>query len=181
MLQWYENIRKLIEVSGEERNAFVTGAMHRRTESTASGKDELETSSENELENDEADDVPYFAEASVLRDGPLEPPAPVRPEGGRFPSDINVNRSGADAHVASTGDSTHSLIAAAGVIAGGNYNEAEGAGFYGPTGSQRPRSDSRSSTWSYDEKVSNRLKLPRLSLVDLLTDTKAPHPFHLRR
>lgn len=128
MLQWYENIRKLIKVSGEERNAFVAGATQSRTEAAASIKDELETVSENDFENDEADDIPYSAGASVLEGSALEPPPPVRPEGGRFPSDINIHRSVVDTEVVSPGV-------------------------------QRPRSDSHSSTWSYDEKVSNCLML----------------------
>ena len=157
MLQWYENIKKLTEVSGEERNAYVAGTIHRRTESATEGPDAEPVS--DDLENDEADQVPYSAEAGALGDGPLEPPKPVRPEGGRFPSDINVNRGLAEPEGATAeGDSARSLIAAAGAISGGDYNRPE-AGYTGPTG-QRSRSGSNSSTWSYDDKVRNYLLCP---------------------
>lgn len=154
MLQWYESIKKLTEVSGEERNAYVAGTIHGRTES-ATEEPEAEPVSD-DLENDEADQVPYSAEASVLADGSLEPPKPVRPEGGRFPSDINVNRGLAEPEgTTAEEDSARSLIAAAGAIPGGDYNHPE-EGYAGPAG-QRPRSGSHSSTWSYDDKVRNYL------------------------
>ncbi|RPA98883.1 hypothetical protein L873DRAFT_1686105 [Choiromyces venosus 120613-1] len=175
MLQWYENIKKLTEVSGEERNAYVAGAIHRRTES-ATEEPEAEAGSD-DWDNDEADQVPYSAEPSAVKETPIESPKPVRPEGGRFPSDINVNRGLAEPEaVASEGDSTRSLIAAAGAISGGDYNRPE-EDYTGPAG-QRPRSDSNSSTWSYDDKV-RKLSALIFCLKYLLTnETKAPCPFN---
>jgi len=73
-----------------------------------------------------------------------------------FPSDINVNRGLIEPEGATAGgDSARSLVAAAGAIPGGDYNHPE-EGYAGPT-SQRPRSGSHSSTWSYDDKVRNYL------------------------
>lgn len=142
MLQWYADIKKLTEVSGAERNAFVTGAVHGRKESIDAIKEE-ECSDDNfGLDNDEADEVPYSTEPSAL-EVPIEPEN-KRPEGGRFPSDININR-GADAKSAMTEDSSRSIIGAAGAL-GGSYGDETRP--YG-----RPRSGSQSSTWSYDEKV----------------------------
>ncbi|PWW80670.1 hypothetical protein C7212DRAFT_274957 [Tuber magnatum] len=165
MFQWYENIKKLTEVSGEERNAYVAGAIHRRTEPTAE-EPEAEAIVDDWENDDEADQVPYSAEASALGGSSLEPPKPVRPEGGRFPSDISVNRGPPGPEGASAeGDSSGSLIAAAGAISGGDYNSPE-EGYTGPSG-QRPRSDSHSSTWSYDDKVRSYLlcfaRLPEIS------------------
>lgn len=126
MLEWYEDIKKLTEVSGAERNAFV----HGRQESFDVAKGEEFS---DELGYDEADEVPYAAEPNAL-EVPLEK-ANKRPEGGRFPSDMNINR-------ILSADSSHSVIGAAGALPGD----------YG-----RPRSDSQSSTWSYDEKVCTRI------------------------
>lgn len=129
MLEWYWDIKKLTEVSGAERNAFV----HGRQESFDATKEE-ELS--DDLDYDEADEVPYSAEHSAL-EVPLEK-VNKRPEGGRFPSDMNVNRGITDARSVLSGDTSNSVIGAAGALPGD----------YG-----RPRSDSQSSTWSYDEKV----------------------------
>lgn len=126
MLEWYGDIKKLTEVSGAERNAFV----HGRQESFDVAKEEEFSDG---LDYDEADEIPYSAEPSAL-EVPLEK-VNKRPEGGRFPSDINVNRGVTGAGSA---DSSRSIIGAAGALPGD----------YG-----RPRSGSQSSTWSYDEKV----------------------------
>lgn len=133
MLEWYEDIKKLIEVSGAERNAFV----HGRQESFDVAKEEEFS---DELGYDEADEVPYSAEPKAL-EVPLEK-VNKRPEGGRFPSDINVNRGVTGAGSVLSADSGRSIIGAAGALPGD----------YG-----RPRSDSQSSTWSYDEKVCIRI------------------------
>lgn len=135
MLEWYADIKKLTEVSGAERNAFVSGAVHGRQESIDAAKEE-ELSDDYGLDNDEADEIPYFTEPSAL-EVPLET-TNKRPEGGRFPSDINVNRATTDVRTATSADSNRSIIGAAGALPGD----------YG-----RPRSDSQSSTWSYDDKV----------------------------
>jgi hypothetical protein len=133
MLEWYADIKKLTEVSGAERNAFVSGAVHGRQEPVDASKEE-EFSDDYGLDNDEADEVPYSTEHSAL-EVPLET-TNKRPEGGRFPSDINVNRETKDA-AATSGDSNIPTAGAAGAV---------------PTDYGRSRSGSQSSTWSYDEK-----------------------------
>lgn len=88
MLAWYEDIKNLTEKSGEERNAFVR--RHARSVSQGSARS---VSSNGDLEEDEADDVPYSANQSMIaneavRDGPQQRPSP----GGRFPSDLQIER-----------------------------------------------------------------------------------------
>ena len=91
MMAWYEDIKNLTEKTGEERNAFVR--RHARSVSGGSHKPGS-ISSDGALEEDEADEVPYSANASrfdqTLPQGKklLERPQP----GGRFPSDINIRR-----------------------------------------------------------------------------------------
>ncbi|KAH8151611.1 uncharacterized protein LAJ45_04233 [Morchella importuna] len=135
MLAWYADIKRLTEVSGAERNAFVTGVVHGRHESIDTTNPE-ETSDDIGLDNDEADEIPYSTDASALAIPAVQ--ENKRPEGGRFPSDLNVNRGAASL----TGESDRSIIGAAGALSG-SYGEQ-------PLG--RPRSGSQSSTWSYDEK-----------------------------
>ncbi|KAF3004950.1 hypothetical protein E8E13_007636 [Curvularia kusanoi] len=88
MNAWYDDIKTLTEKSGEERNAFVR--RHASVRSTSAGS-ARSASSDGGLEEDEADAVPYSANQS-LASQPREPP-PTRPSpGGRFPSDLAVNR-----------------------------------------------------------------------------------------
>jgi hypothetical protein len=91
MLAWYDDIRALTEKTGEERNAFVR--KHARSFSAGSHK-ASSISGDSALDEDEADDVPFSATDSVTKqDGSIEKPATTRPEpGGRFPSDLNINR-----------------------------------------------------------------------------------------
>ncbi|MCJ1402042.1 hypothetical protein MMC11_005261 [Xylographa trunciseda] len=91
MLAWYEDIKNLTEKTGEERNAFVR--KHARSFSAGSHK-AGSISSEGALDEDEADHVPYSATTSQFeQDSPQDPTLLKRPQpGGRFPSDINVNR-----------------------------------------------------------------------------------------
>lgn len=91
MLAWYDDIKNLTEKTGEERNAFVR--QHARSVSGGSHKP-ASVSSDGAMDEDEADQVPYSATASQVRqpmpeqDRLLKRPQP----GGRFPSDLNVNR-----------------------------------------------------------------------------------------
>ena len=91
MLAWFEDIKNLTEKTGEERNAFVR--QHARSVSGGSQKP-ASVSSEGAMDEDEADQVPYSATASQVsqpmsqQDHLLKRPQP----GGRFPSDLNVNR-----------------------------------------------------------------------------------------
>lgn len=95
MLAWYEAIKKLTEVSGAERTAFVvqSTSRHQRTASDGSRRAES-VSSENGTDNDDdADEIPYSGQHSAAEDygdEPLEPPR--GPDVGRFPSQIPVNR-----------------------------------------------------------------------------------------
>ncbi|PSN62550.1 hypothetical protein BS50DRAFT_577456 [Corynespora cassiicola Philippines] len=87
MLAWYEDIKNLTEKSGEERNAFVR--RHARSLSQGSARS---VSSDGGLEEDEADEVPYSANQSMTNEAVREVP-PQRPSpGGRFPSDLQIER-----------------------------------------------------------------------------------------
>lgn len=90
MLAWYDDINSLIDKTGDERNAFVT--RHKRSMSTGSTRS---ASSDGGLEEDEADHVPFSAAQSVQNQGVArESELPSRPSpGGRFPSDLQVDRS----------------------------------------------------------------------------------------
>jgi len=176
MLAWYEAIKKLTEISGAERNAYVaqSNTSHQRPASTCSQRAESYTS-ENGLDNDEADEVPYSGHDSTLQnpavheeEEPLQPPR--RPEGGRFPSDIQVNR-GLEHRESMSGDSGASAAAIASALPGPPYHSDDYDGRYDngayrdahgtqsleqsyvvvPPMNQRRR-DSPSS-WSSDEKV----------------------------
>jgi hypothetical protein len=89
MLAWYSDISNLIEKTGDERNAFVR--RHTRSISAGSARS---VSSDGGLEEDEADQIPFSTQQSVLSQ-PMQEAEPTanRPSpGGRFPSDIQVNR-----------------------------------------------------------------------------------------
>ena len=87
MLAWYEDIKALTEKSPQERSAFVR--QHARSISNASQK-AASVSSDGGL--DEEDEEPFSAAASaVVASTPKQDVLPRRPQGGRFPSDIQVN------------------------------------------------------------------------------------------
>lgn len=91
MQAWYDDIKTLTEKTGEERNAFVRRHASVRSTSAASARS---ASSDGGLEEDEADAIPYSAAPSVTnhaRDQSSQRPPRPSP-GGRFPSDLNVNR-----------------------------------------------------------------------------------------
>jgi hypothetical protein len=92
MSAWFDDIKALTEKSGEERNAFVRRHASVRSVSANSARS---ASSDGGLEEDEADAIPFSANQSMkdqaIRD--QSPPRPSRPSpGGRFPSDLMVNR-----------------------------------------------------------------------------------------
>lgn len=89
MLAWFDCIKALTEKSGEERNAFVR--RHASVRSTSAGS-ARSASSDGGLEEDEADAVPFSANQSLVNQPVRQEPARPSP-GGRFPSDLNVNRS----------------------------------------------------------------------------------------
>lgn len=91
MLAWYEDIKSLTEKSGEERNAFV----RRHARSVSQGSVRSVSDSGSALDEDEADEVPYSANAPISGPASAAPKeqVPQRPSpGGRFPSDIQVDR-----------------------------------------------------------------------------------------
>lgn len=120
MLEWYEAIKKLTEVSGAERNAYVrSAAAHKRSDS----HDSQSYLSDNGLENDEADEVPYSGRASEMEyqvENHEDLQLPKRPEAGRFPSDIQVNR-GLEHRESISGGSSTSAIAAATALPGTSF------------------------------------------------------------
>ena len=119
MLAWYEDIKSLTEKTGEERNAFV----RRHARSTSGGSHKAGSiSSEGALDEDEADQVPYSAIPSQFdQTSSREEKLPERPQpGGRFPSDMNINRNLQVPLSPSSGTSSddHDIIAAAGALPG---------------------------------------------------------------
>ncbi|KAL9050793.1 MAG: hypothetical protein Q9162_006414 [Coniocarpon cinnabarinum] len=87
MMAWYDDILNLTEKPSAERNEFV----RRHARSVSAGSQKASSISSDGVEDDEADEVPYSANQSVKREV-IDPP-PKRPSpGGRFPSDINVER-----------------------------------------------------------------------------------------
>ena len=121
MLAWYEDIKNLTEKTGEARNAFVR--RHARSMSGASQKPGS-ISSDGAMDEDEADETPYAADRPVANN---HGPPPIvetqwqRPQpGGRFPSDVQLNR---HLHVPlspSSGESSgdRDALAAAGALPG---------------------------------------------------------------
>ena len=100
MLAWYEDVKNLTEKSGEERNAFVRGR-HVRSRSQASVRS---VSTDGGLEEDEADQVPYASQSMLnesVRDEPTQRPSP----GGRFPSDLQLDRNSQAPRPPSSGSS----------------------------------------------------------------------------
>lgn len=148
MLAWFNDVKELTEKKGEERNEFVR-RQHARSLSGNSLKPASIISSDGALEEDEADRIAFAGEQSVrgnsVGDGaaiggadglgavtghdlddnrseagwrpPQQRPAP----GGRFPSDVNVQR-GLQAPLspssAESSDRDRDIIAAAGALPG---------------------------------------------------------------
>jgi hypothetical protein len=112
MLAWFDDIKVLTEKSGEERNAFVR--RHASVRSTSAGS-ARSASSDGGLEEDEADAVPYSANQS-LANQPIRQESSRPSPGGRFPSDLNVNRNLQAPLSPSSGSSDigHDLTTAAG-------------------------------------------------------------------
>ena len=145
MLAWYGDIKELTEKRGEARNEFVRRT-HARTVSSSSLKAPSIGSAGSGMEDDEADVAPFSGEQSVrghsitgdtaggigagtagygaIDDSRSEPGwRPQRPTpGGRFPSDLNVQRGLQVPLSPSSGDSfdetDRDAIAAAGALPG---------------------------------------------------------------
>ncbi|KAI9845432.1 MAG: hypothetical protein M1837_004910 [Sclerophora amabilis] len=141
MLAWYEDLRNLTEKTGEERNAFVR--KHARSVSAGSQTSQRtgSISSDGVLDEDEADEVPYSATASVNQ--PIKQQTQKRPQpGGRFPSDLQVDRGLQATRSASSGSSDHDreIVAAAGSLPGTTLYGGDGqyTGIASPTVAQHP-------------------------------------------
>lgn len=94
MMAWYEDIESLISKTGEARNAFVR--RHVRSVSGASGS--------SDMDEDEADRIPYSSELAVMSQE--RPTSEPRQPGGRFPSDVQIDRHAAEALSPSSGESS---------------------------------------------------------------------------
>ena len=78
MLAWYQDIQALTEKTGEERVAFL----RRHARSVSGNSDRRRSFSSDGLEEDEADQVPYSADAASLSEqNPIEA-RPQRPQPG---------------------------------------------------------------------------------------------------
>ncbi|KAL9108360.1 MAG: hypothetical protein Q9227_006820 [Pyrenula ochraceoflavens] len=148
MLQWFNDIKALTEKSGEDRNAYVRRS-HARSLSGASFKS-MGESSDGAMEEDEADRVPYSTEESIRGQSVSHVPMAAgvgaasaaaygvdnedassfrrRPNGGRFPSEIDVTRGLRAPLSPSSGDSSQGEIAAAGALPGSGIEQYSAEG-----------------------------------------------------
>ncbi|KAI9932781.1 hypothetical protein ASPWEDRAFT_166435 [Aspergillus wentii DTO 134E9] len=102
MTSWYEDIESLISKTGEARNAFVR--RHVRTVSGTSYQTGS-ASSDGVMDEDEADRTPYSAGSTIMNHE--RPTSEPRQPGGRFPSDVQIDRHLDDAPLSpSSGDSS---------------------------------------------------------------------------
>jgi hypothetical protein len=120
MMAWYEDIASLIGKTGEARNAFV----RRHMRSLSGGSHRASSiSSDGAMDEDEADRTPYSGSSAVLNRAPtaaVEIQAARPRPGGRFPSDIQVDRN-LDAELSrSSGESSgdREVLAEAGALPG---------------------------------------------------------------
>lgn len=92
MMAWFDDIANLIGKTGEARNAFVR--RHMRTLSGNSFRDSS-ISSDGVMDEDEADRTPYSGNSAVFQRAPptAADVSQQRPQpGGRFPSDVQIDR-----------------------------------------------------------------------------------------
>lgn len=92
MLEWFNDIKQLTDPSDTQKDASV--GLYTKSDTVnpdePSQREGSFSGDENGLDNDEADEVPYSAE-SVTAKSPSATGIPVRPEGGRFPSEMNLH------------------------------------------------------------------------------------------
>ena len=105
-MEWYEDIKKLTSLSGPARESFV--ASHLPTTAPEAVEESEEPDDVALLENDEADEIPYSASHYSFTPV-LTQETPKRPEVGRFPSDILLDRGMAEAARPTTSSSDRSL------------------------------------------------------------------------
>nr|POE48782.1 phosphatidylinositol 4,5-bisphosphate-binding protein slm1 [Quercus suber] len=126
MEAWFEDIRILTEETGEKRDAFV-----RKHARSVSGTSDGATISSDGMEEDEADAVPYSADAASLAEqNPQQQQRPSRPQPGRFPSDLKMQTAGPMSPVSD--DSDNETVAAAAVLPGSLQHE------YAPQNNEDP-------------------------------------------
>jgi hypothetical protein len=137
MMAWYDDIKVLTEKSGEERDAFVRRHASVRSVSANSARS---ASSDGGLEEDEADAIPYSANHSMVNQPVREAP-PTRPSpGGRFPSDLQVNRHLHEPLSPSSGSSEiHNDL---NTVAGGPHQDGNPMYFDHPASYQSPQGPS---------------------------------------
>ena len=119
MLAWFEDLKNLTEKTGAERSEFIRRS-HAR--SVSAGSHKAGSISSDGMDEDEADQVPYSATPSQADIPAQEEKFPERPNpGGRFPSQITVNRDSqvalAPSSPSSSGD--REIVAAAGLPGSG--------------------------------------------------------------
>lgn len=124
MMAWYEDIERLISMTGEARNAYVR--RHVRTVSGAS----FRSSSDGVMDEDEADRTPYSAGSVVMNQE--RPTSQPREPGGKFPSDVNIDRHLHAPTSPSSGESSgeRDVLAAAGSLPDGGNFAGRGNRFY---------------------------------------------------
>ncbi|KAL4921633.1 hypothetical protein BDW62DRAFT_219017 [Aspergillus aurantiobrunneus] len=124
MMAWYEDIERLISMTGEARNAYVR--QHVRTVSGASYR----SSSDGVMDEDEADRTPYSAGSVVMNQE--RPTSQHRQPGGKFPSDVHIDRHLHAPLSPSSGESSgeRDLLAAAGSLPNGAPFAATDNRFY---------------------------------------------------
>ncbi|KAL4808449.1 hypothetical protein BDV18DRAFT_135032 [Aspergillus unguis] len=120
MMAWYEDIERMISMTGEARNAYVR--RHVRSISGAS----FRSSSDGVMDEDEADRTPYSSGSVVMNQE--RPTSQPRQPGGKFPSEVRL-----DSHLnvpmsPSSNESVEKdMLAAAGSFDGTHF-AATGAG-----------------------------------------------------
>jgi hypothetical protein len=106
MLEWYEDIKKLTHLSGPALDAFLASHLPVETNEANDPEDNAL------LENDEGDEVPYTS--ATFSPIAVEHPAPIRPDIGRFPSDIRIERGFAESTRPASSGSDRSVVALTG-------------------------------------------------------------------
>ncbi|KAL2865590.1 SLM1 family PH domain-containing protein [Aspergillus lucknowensis] len=113
MMAWYEDIQGLVSKTGEARNAYVR--QHARAVSGVS----FRSSSDGAMDEDEADRTPYSGGSVMMnQERPVSQP---RQPGGRFPSDVQIDRHMHAPISPSSGESSgeKDILAAAGSLPDG--------------------------------------------------------------
>ncbi|KAL4776339.1 hypothetical protein BDW60DRAFT_82247 [Aspergillus nidulans var. acristatus] len=149
MIAWYEDIERMINMTGEARNAYVR--RHVRAVSGAS----FRSSSDGVLDEDEADYTPYSAGSVVMQQ---ERPTSQRQPGGKFPSDVQIDRHQHAPLSPSSGESSgeRDLLATAGSLPDGAHFADTGGRF----NSDRDLDSIQNSNQSRSASVNAALRFP---------------------